>query len=1017
MSTSEPSNSVASVDPWVLLSAYLLSLFPKADIFRYSCNRCFEFLWSQLDRTSNHPECNCLSREARKIAEGFPPSAALSDSRRTIILYDGAPGDYARPKDLPNIHFDAVFSPVSLFVLTRRLPPAGEGGWVVVDPHGRLDSGSQALARILSPHVLIIRGEEAPLLKALQPNPELSSADLSQDGAALEYLSFMLTSPGRRHAVSNLIGPVLLGFTPKQGKAGKVVNLLKHILQLVGVLKEEELGEGAGDDFSTSQEVLSPGEFDRLKTPPQTGWAGISVIEPTEFVLIDDQVVNGWGDVLCRALGTSFLGIGEGGPTKIGESVNEKVVISASNSAEYLLKRLEDLPSKKTDNRFKFEVGMTGFKQQILLLDLRLFEGKPLEEEKLFLSRLLKIAFARVKESKSAFSAGFKVEELERIDRWVRSAHTSEDGARGETTYLEALSLFPRILSSIDFSLPIIIFSSTGQREVTDRFRLNGNIITDFEKPKLFGYQSSGLLLRTQQAFITAVRKALVICKARELCAGLITAAEAHPPITRGNWGNAAHFELYIDESGSSYRSGDPGTSDKKEQNFVIAGLLLAYENASNPGYTALHDWMSKKGLRWWPETNKSKYIIKQGPRDENIDLPGGEEMRDVTVINNFLYDIRNNKKLAVPKAIAVCIRLGEDNSSGTDFFRQLQRSDNRYRQMLSALLEMVIYDLLPFIVSKKPASLSIFVATRVRHYTEFQPGRGKGIIQKYRDRFGYQGNQSYAWMQSIDESAISHIVFEVLSKRDDAPVIEIEHARGVTLAYPQYETDPQHQRGTQFMEGATVKITLREDKPGKYRIFPVIYQRQPKWAGTRHQHYLADLVAKACFRQNERYAPWNTLFEEGLIDTFNPNLESLLRAARLVSAGDHASAILEMKNYKTPKKLEAGSGAIIILHRIAEMINRHLSSSEFGALSDKLENEEFISSQIAPSATTIERGEIVYMNEYFGYGFISSPGRSDCRFELRNWISTVLPSRGVEVEYQRYTSESKNARWVRASI
>jgi len=80
---------------------------------------------------------------------------------------------------------------------------------------------------------------------------------------------------------------------------------------------------------------------------------------------------------------------------------------------------------------------------------------------------------------------------------------------------LEALTLLPLLLSQLDRTLPIILFSSSHQRAVSETLRNRRNIITSFAKPMISGYGEKIPMKRSIYNLAHAVNKALDLHEAR----------------------------------------------------------------------------------------------------------------------------------------------------------------------------------------------------------------------------------------------------------------------------------------------------------------------------------------------------------------------------------------------------------------------------------------------------------------------------------------------------------------------
>jgi len=95
----------------------------------------------------------------------------------------------------------------------------------------------------------------------------------------------------------------------------------------------------------------------------------------------------------------------------------------------------------------------------------------------------------------------------------LKAAQAARDGRSGFP--LEALTLLPLLLSQLDRTFPIILFSSSHQRAVSEALRNRRNIITSFAKPMISGYGEKIPMTRSIYNLAHAVNKALDLHEAR----------------------------------------------------------------------------------------------------------------------------------------------------------------------------------------------------------------------------------------------------------------------------------------------------------------------------------------------------------------------------------------------------------------------------------------------------------------------------------------------------------------------
>src|SRR5262249_54164142 len=161
-----------------------------------------------------------------------------------------------------------------------------------------------------------------------------------------------------------------------------------------------------------------------------------------EFILIDDQCENGWGQVLCKMLGASAVSAQPEGSSELGEGCEGRLRVSFSRSPDLLLSHIDK--ARSGGQSFRVRLG-SKCDHQILCLDLRLFSNKTLEEEVIFFERLIRIARERFCHPVGLPWPGFAEAELDRIHQWINSVLNGQQRGRSDSRYLEALTLLPRI--------------------------------------------------------------------------------------------------------------------------------------------------------------------------------------------------------------------------------------------------------------------------------------------------------------------------------------------------------------------------------------------------------------------------------------------------------------------------------------------------------------------------------------------------------------------------------------------
>jgi hypothetical protein len=220
--------------------------------------------------------------------------------------------------------------------------------------------------------------------------------------------------------------------------------------------------------------------------------------------LVDDQYKLGYNAILAQLLFGAHNSSDESGTLYSWTGDDRRLSITSASDPRRLLVLLQEALKAEPDWMLPRNVGAGEF--DILLLDLRLFSDSKIESasatEKSFLRDLID------------FAEAFKYGEIGdgALNAAVSAARARVDGGRED---LRALTLLPLLLSHADPSLPIILFSSTRQREVVETCRHRSNIITSFSKPIVTGYNVEGASLRGVDNLVSALKTALTLHKIR----------------------------------------------------------------------------------------------------------------------------------------------------------------------------------------------------------------------------------------------------------------------------------------------------------------------------------------------------------------------------------------------------------------------------------------------------------------------------------------------------------------------
>jgi hypothetical protein len=733
-----------------------------------------------------------------RLVNDAVPSSAL------LLLYDGIPRGYASPQSLDPLHFDALFSPVVWYALLAA-GPAGDGDaraippCALADPHRRSDADDyeRALKQLLAPHLYCI-GEHTDLhiLKGLSGTRRIASW---QRKAIRRHLQTLLTEPSHRHAISNIVGPLVLGVAadelplPQQDK--RVLLYLHSVLCRLGLLGE----------------------------PPEGQWPWVSekevnLVPDASFVLIDDMADLGWEALLRKALG-------------LGQNDTRLVTF---RSPDPILKSLLD-----DNGRLRLNKGLQlpGVSQAtILFLDLRLFaRGRPVEEFRFF-DALLDAASQATHPSDLPWKRGeFTEEELRMVRRCI-----DQRLLEGER-YYAALTLLPRLIALVDPQLPIVLFASTGQRRILEALKPYGTIITEFEKPRLFIESGPQIVAQTQIRFERAFRQAIRLLMGRITLRRLRSQtceSERRRPEAAGGIAEP-YVEIYLDEASLAIR-----------RDFVVGGVALVYE--AEGVAERLNERMIQDGLVWGPSD------IRERPKPRAC-LP--KEFNDLDDLNKRVLNrvARILEELGV-LPVGFCLKRGPAVPTSDSLnLASPACLDNVYRRLVLEALEVLLFEVLPCLLSEKPFRCAVYAATRIRT----QPrGAGGEEWSELPRRYGVnvitplEGGPLF--FQSVRSDSVYPMVAEVLARHPESKA-QVCAARGARLVYLNSD------RGYS-------SLPHRQELP-------------------RPAHFLADIVAR--FGPGPCGRPLKTWLERGFVGIADERFDCLLSACRHARAGRHVDALL----------------------------------------------------------------------------------------------------------------------------
>jgi hypothetical protein len=761
------------------------------------------------------------------------------------------------------------------------------------------------------------------------------------------------STPGDSHAIANLVGPLLL-----MKEAGNShVNALQNLMGSIELLPDDIYKETSEEDDENAKAILS-------EKNPWISWKfPADSHNPLKLILIDDMFQSGWGRMLCWAMGVNYqvsLGNHENELVKISEcetGKDEKIVVKAASSAECILTKLEGLGDQK-DKRFEFSLDDSAG-MEILFLDLRLYPGD-FKAETRFFEKLIEIAKKFTEGSNKNLSwDGFTNDEIESIEEWL------PNGKQEGPVYIKALTLLPRILSLTDLSRPIILFSSTGRRDITEQLKPYGNIITVLEKPRFTVDIPVDIALQTKHKFLDAMKKAHHILRVRQRIQTISTYKKREQPEFNSS---GIHVELFIDETyetsvelerlPNGVRLPDWIYYDSSKKKLVFRGEMTLWERKQLRDLSTNTNWQSTIS-KLFKESKKENEIYVGGVfaifigEDIESAQKKADDFDDDLVKEGIRYfdslgygktvsTIKDKKDTSVKELNKVTasssnkpdklgfIRLGNrlhEVSSGLDPFSP-QSADNFFRITLISLIEIFLCETLPTQFEEstlKDISVSVYAGTRIKPYDKANDEQMiEHKIAEYRLGMESLAMSDKELLFSISRNSIYPIVSDILSfhniKRN------IDRVSGVKLRYKSEGHSPEYLvcRGCKKVKKLSKGVTSLNQNwcncKGSGNIHP----------DYRVLHYIADEILGHVrnVEEGRGYGASIKQIPSGFDDILNDDLKDTIKASRYLDLGETVSAIAEVKvtNDHSPGDYSVKP---LLLQRIASKLD-NLTGEEF---------------------------------------------------------------------------------------
>ena len=305
-----------------------------------------------------------------------------------------------------------------------------------------------------------------------------------------------------RHSVANLVAPTVLAWglpnNPSNSfrdralknisKGSPMRRALISTLRDIGFLKTSLNGSS-----NTTNGLL-------LRYNP-----GLDVFERQKnirFVLVDDQFDLGYDHVLAYTLfGESKPKrwcSGQNGSLRYDWNTGKKGSLTCDKNLDWLLEYLDNSICDWTQPQYLFKD-----KCDVLFLDLRLWDEKE-NSSKEVMKKIICVANQLLENTSNI------------PPKLVEALEAAKEARDNEIVFPpKALTLLPLLLSCIDRTLPIVLFTSSHQRVVSEMLQDFPNVITSFVKPLISGY---GELISPEDSMSDledAIKKAIELHEAR----------------------------------------------------------------------------------------------------------------------------------------------------------------------------------------------------------------------------------------------------------------------------------------------------------------------------------------------------------------------------------------------------------------------------------------------------------------------------------------------------------------------
>ena len=509
-------------------------------------------------------------------------------------------------------------------------------------------------------------------------SPSQAKASVLIVGMLKDKILGLLTAPGPEsdhHYLASLIGPMILTGTTDLGDSDQTA--------LLSLFKAVDLINEGG--------ILPRGVFSDSSV---------------RLLVVDDQVNQGW-DKWVKLMAPNCRIEKLDTPHSLVTAIETKLANRGENpDCRFSLSFPTATQVDDTDAQSDSQPNP---QETILLLDLRLFSGN-IAQEVAFVRAILPMCRQYFRAPSRLAWPGFSSTELNTVDTWC-------DNPKPETrAHFLALSLLPRLLALADMSVPIVLFSSTGQRRIIELLKPYGNIITCFEKPRFTATKSTDLIKETQVRFVEALTKAGELLAARRQCRFVITPVPGIPAEKAITTAQTRYVELFLDEQDWNPRNANSF--------FTVCGCFAVYEAPTLEGAKSKADLFDN-------------YLVERGLRYFENRPGGGLQVNPVLSKGDDISQCFQGyeKTPGAPKQLGLVrlrIQRSIAGSKRASMFDPVY-ADNRFHLAMKELLELFFCESVPALNGYKNLNniiVSVFPATRAEYISQYD--NQQAAMRKY---------------------------------------------------------------------------------------------------------------------------------------------------------------------------------------------------------------------------------------------------------------------------------------------